>query len=561
MPTNLLNIDVRKKIIDDIFSEENKRRKIDSFKRLDIYKKNQRKYILERIQKDLSPETVANMRTFTSINFTKKIIDAKASVYKNEPDRHFIGADEREREQLEYLYEYAKADLQLKKSNRIYKLEDQAAIQVLPKNGCIHLRVLSPHHFDVVPMKDMPEVAEVYILSGFNKQDAWNDTQYAEAIDPLNRGSHTIAGYHDQSDQSIADRDDYKTQLNYFVFWSEEYHFATNRSGEILDESGNPYGNTMPMEKILNPIQKLPFVDLVADRDFEYWAETGSNVTDLQLDIGAQISDTVDVNFRQGYSQAILSATEAPKAMQIGPHTLLFLKKDPRADAATQPDFKFATPTPDLASSIRLTEMLLAMGLTSEGLDASLIATGPNTTGSKAYTSGYERLLAQIEEFSASQDDFQLFENAEREIFELLVAWSNALQNVTGDFELDDDLKGGMISDKVSLNTIFSTPQMIQNKSEKEDSAIKLMESGLASRKMAVMDIYGVEEDRAQEIIDEIDGENELTEPADDEADLENEGQAFVDSEAPDVETVSANKTKEKPKAKGQMNNGGRLDS
>lgn len=511
--TNILDQAVRKSIIDDIFSEENKRRKVDSFKRLDIYKKNQRKYILERILKDLSPQTVASMRTFTSINFTKKIIDAKASVYKTTPERSFAGATEREIAQIENLYEYAKADIMLKKSNRMYKLEDQTTIQVLPKDGCLHLRILAPHHFDVVPRTDMPELAEIVVLSGFDKQFAHQDTQTAESLDSQSRGSTTLAGYQDNVNQVIGDKEDYFDKLNYFVFWSEQYHFATNKAGAILDRNNIPYLGPVPIDEIKNPIEKLPFIDLVVDRDFEYWAQTGSNVTDLQLDLGAQISDTCDISFRQGYSQAILSATEAPKSMQTGPHTLLFLKKNPRDPEGSQPEFAFATPSPDLSSSIRLTEMLLAMGLTSEGLDASMIATGPNTSGEKTYSSGYERLLAQIEEFSASQDDFQLFESAEAELFELFKRWSNALQNVTGPLELKPELKGGQISEAVEFSVSFDTPQMIQSQTEKEDSSIKKMESGLMSRKMAVMEIYDVDETRAEEIIKEIDDENMMNEP------------------------------------------------
>jgi len=205
--------------------------------------------------------------------------------------------------------------------------------------------------------------------------------------------------------------------------------------------------------------------------------------------------------------------------MQIGPHTLLFLKKDPRGDAAAQPEFAFATPSPDLASSIRLTEMLLAMGLTSEGLDSSMIATGPNSQGATAYTSGYERLLSQIEEFSASQDDIELFESAEEELFDLLRRWSNALQNVTGPLELRPELKNGIVGENVKLNVSFKTPQMIQSQSEKEDSAIKKIEAGLMSRKMAVMDIYDVDKDKAEEIIQEID--KELSGSNDDDDDVE----------------------------------------
>jgi hypothetical protein len=320
-------------------------------------------------------------------------------------------------------------------------------------------------------------------------------------------------------------------KLNYFVFWSKDFHFACNKQGEILDANGNPYRGEVPVDEVVNPIGKLPFVDLVSERDFEYWAQTGSNVTDLQLDLGAQISDTCDVNFRQGYSQAILSATEAPRSMQIGPHTLLFLKKDPRAEQAAQPEFEFATPSPDLASSIRLTEMLLAMGLTSEGLDASMIATGPNAQSAAPYSSGYERLLSQIEEFSASQDDIELFECAEYEIFDLLRAWSNALQGVRGPLELRPELRGGVIGESVELNVSFKTPEMVQSQGEKEDSNIKLMEAGLRTRKRAIMEIEGVDEDKAEEIIEEID--EETMSAAEDETDTDTENPPPAENEEP----------------------------
>lgn len=506
-PNNILDIDYRKKVLEGILGEENKRRKVDSFKRLDIYKKNQRKYILDRILKDLSPQTVANMRTFTSINFTRKIIDAQASIYKETPKREWANASDQEKAQLDSLYKYSKANVILKKSNRYYKLEDQCALQLIPKDGCIHLRVLAPHHYDVIPNVSMPEKADAYIISGFNKQYALNDTIAAESLDPNVRRETTLANYHDNTNQVIADQEDYQSQLNYFVWWSDEYHFATNKSGEILDDNNNPYPISAPVDQLLNPIGKAPFIDIVNERDFEYWAQTGSNVTDLQLDLGAQISDTCDVNFRQGYSQAILAATEAPASMQVGPHTLLFLKKNPKAEPGAHPEFQFATPSPDLASSIRLTEMLLAMGLSSEGLEASVIATGPSVKHQKSYTSGYERLLAQLEEFKASQDDIDLFYGVEEKLFDLFKLWNNVLQNVTGPLALIPELQGAVIGDSVELDCSFSTPEMVQSQSEKEDSNIKLMEAGLRTRKRAVMEIDDCDEDKADETIAEIDAE------------------------------------------------------
>jgi hypothetical protein len=118
-------------------------------------------------------------------------------------------------------------------------------------------------------------------------------------------------------------------------------------------------------------------------------------------------------------------------------------------------------------------------------------------------------MLAMLSKFESSADDIALFHSVEDQLFDLMRLWNNELQSASGPLALDDELRGPVISDGVSLNVKFHKPTMVQSKSEQEDSVIKRMESGLMSRKMAVMDLYEVDEEKADEIIEEIDSDME----------------------------------------------------
>jgi hypothetical protein len=151
------------------------------------------------------------------------------------------------------------------------------------------------------------------------------------------------------------------------------------------------------------------------------------------------------------------------------------------------------------------------MFLSSQGLDASTVS---GKGEKRSFASGVDHLLANIDKFQASQQDMSLFRWVETQLFDILRAWSNVLQGVrVGPVALNDSLQGGIIPESVELSIKFEAPHAVRTQTEVEDSVIRLMESGLMSRKQAIARLYEVSEDQAEKIIEEIDGEDEESEP------------------------------------------------
>jgi len=80
----------RKNVIDEILGDENRRRKEDAKTRFEVYRDRQERFVLEKLREMFDPTTVKEMRKITSINFTKRIVNEKASIYKDPPERLFL---------------------------------------------------------------------------------------------------------------------------------------------------------------------------------------------------------------------------------------------------------------------------------------------------------------------------------------------------------------------------------------------------------------------------------------------------------------------------------------
>lgn len=508
---SILDVGFRSGVIGEILGEENKQRKEESLRRFEIYRQRQRQFILDRLENEFSVQTVREMRTITSINLTKRIIDEMASLYKKCPEREYSDATEAQAEYLDNLYKFSMADVKLKQANRFYKLEDQCAIQVLPKEGKLEMRVLMPHHYDVIPDPMNPEKPLAYILNILDKTELFSETSGNQDLAKAPTGGEKTR-YQDYNNQKIGDPEDYKDKAQRYVWWTKDYNFVTNENGTIIDmQTGAALENlTEDDPRITNPLGKLPFVDVALEKDFEYWVRSSNGVVDFNIDFGVLLSDTANINRLQGYSQAVISSVSVPRDMHVGPHSVLHLPLDPNNPDVT-PSFQFATPSPDMASSLELLEVYVRFFLTSQGQD-------PKTVSGKAegqgFSSGIERLLSLVEKFEASQDDMDLFKYVEYQVFELFKDWSDVLLNVPEEAGgLKDEYNQVRLSDSIKLNVTYEKPMMLQTQTEREDSAIKLMNAGLLSRVEALMDLRGVDEDMAREIAERIDNEDVMALP------------------------------------------------
>lgn len=446
---DITNASVRKKIIEDILHKSNVARKMESKRKWDFYKNNHQEYVYQAMCDEMSAETVSEQRQIFSINLAPKIIDEFASIYNKHPERTFTDASDAENDQLNEIYDTAMVDEKLKKANKMFKTIGQMTIQIIPRKGKLILRPLAPHMYDVLPDPECPEDAGVYILS----------SGYCEG---------------DKPEDMV------------FIWWSDDYNFATNGHGNLIGEATN----------ISNPIGRVPFVDVSVDKEYSYWVDEGSVIIDFAQDFIKLFSDAANIVRLQGFSQAVIYAEKVPEKLVIGASQVLHLPLDD--DSKKDPKFEFVTPSPDLGNTLKFLDVAISTFLSSQGIEAGTVST---TGQSNTFNSGLERLLAMIENFEASQDDLALFSRIEREVFEILRLWVNTAK---GNDLLDTKLAFTNISENTYIQVKYDTPEMIQTEKDRVDLAIQQVNAGLMSMKEAIMYIRQVDEQEAEQIMEDL---------------------------------------------------------
>lgn len=508
---NILDANLRSKVLADISGQENRQRKNESIKRYDIYNKRQDAYVRERLTREYSADTVRDMRVVSSINLAKRIVNAKSSLYTTSPDRSFANKSgselsDQEKAQINALYDLDSTNVKMKKANRYYKLQQQIAIQIMPRDGIVETRILQPHHFDVIPEDSNPEVAAAYVISAYDRSLLYNNIQ------PQRSGetNYLSGSYTDQINQIIADPNDdkfsEKNQARY-IWWSKDFNFVTNGHGSIIDAVGTPLvlRSQDDLRFIENPLGELPFIDVCEDKDFEYWVRQGNDTIDFSLDFSVGLSDTSEVNKRQGYAQAVVKSEEPPKDIRVGPNRVLHLKLDPNKEV--QPEFSWMSPSADLGSSIKLIDTMLSLFLTAEDVDPKTISTKGD---SQTFASGLDRLLYMLDRFESSKDDMDLFKGVEQKVFDLKRKWSNLLigANVDGGITpLVPKLQEATISEDILMTIKYAEPMAIQSDKEIQDAQISLLDSQLTTKVKAIMKIHGLSEAAAIEFLQAIDQE------------------------------------------------------
>jgi hypothetical protein len=268
------------------------------------------------------------------------------------------------------------------------------------------------------------------------------------------------------TNENIADSDDYKSQLEKYVTWTREVNFIFNGKGEIVSE-------ILP-----NPIGEIPLIDVSTVKDFEFFVEYCNSIADFNVQFLSGLSDLAQVVKMQGWSVGYLVATEntMPEVLFVGPNMVLKLKVDPNTNH--EPKFGYASPNADIEGSMKYLESVLAAFLSSRGLDASTISTQLSST---KFSSGIERLLAMIEQFEASKEDFDLFRSVESQFFNLFkkefLNVSNFINAQLNNQEVRNKLlqESNVDSFETDLEVILDIFMLTNFRSEEFDNALPLI--------------------------------------------------------------------------------------
>lgn len=470
--------DERKAIIEQINSSENFSRKRRAQRSYDIYNDLIEPYLMEILNKDFAANTIAQMRKCYSINISRRIVQEEANIYVAAPHRTFSGVSDLELEQLRNIYAKNNTDTKLLAANRYFRLLNQVFIQIVPHNGMLDLRVLTPHQVDVVPSSTDARVAHAYI------QNVW-PKDYQSTTPALDQTYNA----NDSSNQTIADPNDRQQEEQNYILWTKDYQMKFDQNAQIIGDI------------VENPIGRLPFIDISTEKDYQFFVNKGYPISDYALDFSVDLSDVSSIARMQGWAYAIVYSESPPTNLVVGPNQVLWMKLDPNKPEI-QPRFEFVSPSPDLAGQLNVMQSKLRSFLASRNIKSKAIA-GEGQIDS--YSSGVERMLAMVDRYEASREDLALMATVEEEIFSLYRDWTNAWIDYTDERALSKQLRVSRINDGAWLNVKFSRPETVQTESEKRDDFIKEMDAGLMSRTEAIMKLREVDRETAETVAADID--------------------------------------------------------
>jgi hypothetical protein len=452
----LLDPAIRAKIIEEINSPENRRRKDESFKRYLCYKDQTFLYVLKKLSLQFSTETLTEMQyALSNIAFVRKIIDKLARVYSYGIDR--VVENEQLQETINELEKALEVDSLFKKTNRFLKLTKNCVQYIIPTTSLdpkfedkkeITPKVLLPHFYDAVEHYENREKPMAFILSDYKPYDG---PEYS--VNPARAGRpfvESVPRYQgDQIDQMIADTpQDGKNQGGNFVFWSNKYHFTCNSKGEIISQD------------IVNPIQRLPFVNYAEDQDNSFWAIGGNDLTDGAVLVNSIITHIVHIAITQGYGQIVMKGKNLPKSLQVGPNKAILLEYEKDNDPT--PEFSFESASPPIEQVQKLIEMYVALMLTTNNLSTSGVSA--SLAGSAAFPSGIAMLIDKAESMEDVKDQQRIFLDKEPEFWEIVASWHRVLKQ-SG--ELVPALAQFELPAELALQLKFGEPKSIETESER----------------------------------------------------------------------------------------------
>lgn len=505
MEEKLLDLSYRKQIIREIKSDENVQRKIVSYKKQNMQEDNFYQYVKEYLESKLDPQTVSEMSIFASINLQRRISKSEASLYKKPPERNvFNGA--KKIEDLSFVYADMDINTVLRKANEAYKYEGQCAVQCFPQDGKLNLRVLLPHHFDVIPNEMNPEIPEVYIISNFDNTQR-DEIRRADRRTGFSQGDK----YRDSINQAIADYDDQELAKERYTVWSKSFNFVMDGLGNILDKETQSQIISELVENdpnLMSPLAGydcLPFIDVSSGKNFEFWVRGWDSLYDATILYNVILTSEFQTVEMQGHAQAYYKgdANHLPENMRIGPDKVIIIPVDP--NNPTQGEFGFANPGSDLAGIREFRESFLMAFLSSRGLDTSVVS---GKLQSNTASSGVEKLLQMVEKFEASQEEISLFENVEMKLVEIISSYIEALrgERINGELILSDIYQIALGSkEELNLSLQFAKPEMIKTEMEMLDVAQKEIEMGLMSRVHVLMQLKKMTKEEAIAHIKEVD--------------------------------------------------------
>jgi hypothetical protein len=503
----ILDIEVRKLIIEEIKGAENLRRKSKHLRAHEILKDKTKKWVVEMLSREFSKETVLLMvNRAANVSILKKVTNKLAKAYQAGVDRS-IKESQESTAKIKSMAELINANTALKKVDKYLYPHRNCLLMTVPKKNHrestdekprfdINLAVYPPHLYDVIPYADNPEKAMVLVLTDFVEQiGAYSpDTT---TVDGKALDNRLVLDNFDRKEQNIANSPaDKGAEDRQFIFWSDRYHFTCNGKGEII-AGKSPEG-------LLNPIQKIPGEFFALDQDGSFWAEGGDDLVDGAILINVELTDLYTIKNFQGWGQPVLVAGDIDTEYKGGPNNLMKLKSNP---GEPPPSFSYQNSNPPLDQHMRSIEMSCALYLSTNNLSPSNISGKLDAT---TFPSGIAQMVEDAQSTEPVEDRQRYFKDMEPSFWDTVARWQNLL------FEKDSLTQAfteiGPIKE-TNVMLVFPSPKPVITEKEKLENLEKRKSLGLNTMlELIKLDNPDMSEEQAKAKLAELDA-NVVEEP------------------------------------------------
>jgi hypothetical protein len=458
-------------------------------------------------------------------------VKKKSRAYSNGVDRT-IPNDEAGTLAVQELSQILNVTQQFKKGDEYINLSRNAAMFVHPLKVdqqvgyegelrgiyTLCVRTLHPHLYDVIPDAQNPEWARCVVLSEYPAGNPYA-LDGAMQWDGSTRTGYAYPPQSDGVDQRIADSPaDQGAGKRQYIFWTAKYHLTCDCHGKIIPEK-TPYG-------ALNPIQKLPFVNLAKDQDGSFWGQGGEDIVDGSILVNVFLTDAAAILNMQGWGQPVMKGKNLKGEYNVGPQNVLELSYE---DGEQEPKYEIISTDPHTDLWLRILEVYIAMLLTTNNLSPRNIQGKLGDAGSIA--SGIAKLVDESESTDDITESQEYFIQREKEFWGITSRWLGAFRNAESlipqldtlpEFEGDD------------VNVKFKSQGVVL--SEKEKLEVLQMRKKLGINTMIELlkkDDPSLTDEEAEKKLASI-AKDQLIRMANEEADKEVEGKP--DEEEPDEE-------------------------
>lgn len=479
----LLKLEIRKQIIEEIKGPENVLRKNEHYKRQMLFKDKTDLFVVEQLKKQFDESTVKEMSfAICNISIVKKVINKLATVYNNGVKR-IVPSDQDATEKVELMAKDLELNQKQKTANKLLKLHKNCDVYVKPmpkgeNNWSVSIQPLAPYLYDVVENYYDRTKPLAYVLSYFKPQDTLS------ADSSKHSGSLDKKGLGDGKDQLIADSpQDDNSDKQEFIWWSDKYHFTTDEKGIVISETTN------------NPILEKPFVSYAIDQDNSFWSDGGDDLCDSATSINTQIAHQNYIGVIQGYGQAYFKGKNPPRNLAVGPNKVILMEYE--SDDPV-PDFGFVSSNPPLQALQASTEMQLALLLTTNNLSTKSISTTMSSGGD--FPSAIAMVIDQAESTEDANEQREVFYSGDVDTLLISNKWLHyfAMNN-----ELSKEDSELLFPEDSEIVVQFNDPRSILSERERLENIEKRKSLGLNTREeLLMLDQPALTEEQAKEKLD-----------------------------------------------------------